>query len=399
MKLNNLLSSYYLKGGYWWIFTKFFQFLSSLGIMWIFANFASKELYGTYKYLLSFYTLLSIFALPGIDIVLVKEAAQGGESFLKKGAKEKLKWGLGGTFLSFLISGWYFFHDNYFLGILFIIIGFFLPFLNAFQLFSPFWQGKKRLDLQSKYSVIVILFSSLITATALFLTKNLVVVFIAQFAVTLTLRYLFYQITLQKISCRAQSNFTSAIKFGKHLSLLELFSVLSSQIDKLIIWQFLGPVGVAIYAFAQTPINKIKEFIPIFPLALPKLSEKKSIPKQLILKKFGQLFIFSFPLSVACFFFLPYFYKFFFPQYQSSIRYAQILSLSLVFLPFTLLGTSFFAREEIRKIYFTSVFSIILNFVLLITTIRLWGILGAVITALIVQFLSSLLVLFLFLRK
>lgn len=392
-----IVNSYAFKGSAWWMLGKIVQFLLLLGTMWAFSHYLSKEEYGIYKYVITMFSLLSLWTLPGMDIALVREVTRGNEGFFKICLREKIKWGIVGSFCCFIISFWYFLRNNSLLGILFLIAGVFLPLTNAFQIFSSFWQGKKRFDLQSFYSTTTIALSSFFTILAIILTKNLLIILLSQFTAGVLFKYFFYKKTTAKIQKKKADSLS--IKFGKHLSFLEIFSLLSRQIDKLIIWQFLGAKSLAIYAFAQMPIVKILEFNPIFSVALPKLSEKTKIKKQLILKRFRYLFLVSVPLTIFCIFALPYFYKFFFAQYQESIPYAQALSLSLLFLPFVFLGTFFFAKAKINKLYFLQIVPLSIKIVLLFVLTLFYKLWGVIISLLVVQLISSIFTFYLFYKE
>ena len=263
---------YLVKGGFWLILGKLIIFTCSFLILIAFANLVPREVYGTYQYVLSMVAVLVIFTLPGMDIALVGAVARGKEATIFPCAKSKIKSGVAGGIVCLAISLYYFFQLNFALGVSFLIASLFLPIMDTFRLYYPFWQGKKRFDLQNKYFIASHLGGSAILILVLFLTNNLTIILLSYFLSHTFLRFIFFKITLKKITNQEEEKET--ISFGKHLTLMQAVGIFGNQFDKILIWQFLGPVSLAIYSFAFLIVIRLRDLIPILPLALPKLSEK-----------------------------------------------------------------------------------------------------------------------------
>ncbi len=304
-----------------------------------------------------------------------------------------------------VIAGWYLAHQNFVLGVSFLIAGIFFPFVNVFNLFASFWHGKKRFDVLAKYQILLKILSVLILLPVIFFFDNLVLIILAFSVSSAIFGAIFFTLTLKKITAQDLINESQedekqekeTISFGKRLTLMSSIGHFSAHLDKVIIWQMLGPVAVAIYAFAQLPLQKINEIIPIAPLAFPKLSDQnvKEIKKE-VFKKFQKLFLFSIPLTVLIIFLAPYFYKLLFPLYLESIPYFQVLALSLIFIPFSLLGISLLTEMKKRALYIISFTAPLLQIVLFLILIPFYGIWGIIFAILIAQFSGSLLVLYFF---
>ncbi len=378
---------YLAKGSFWWIFGRIILFLLSLTVMMAFARWLPKETFGAYQYILSIVAILAIFSLPGIDTALIRTVAKGYEKILLSCAKIKFRWSLIVVIGCFAIAGWYLFHQNYVLGASFLIAGLLFPFVSVFNLFIPFWHGKKRFDIQAKYQVLLKILSVLILLPIIFFSDNLIFIILAFFASSAVFGAIFFILTVKKIEKQEinKEQEKETISYGKHLTLMSSLAHFVGNLDKVIIWQLLGPIPLAIYSFAQLPIQRIQEIIPIAPLAFPKLSEKnvKEIKKE-IFKKFLKLFLFSIPLTILVILLAPYFYKILFPIYLESIPYFQVLALSLIFLPFSLLGISLFSEMKKKELYIIS-FSVpllqIILFLILIPFFQIWGIIFAILIA------------------
>jgi len=378
---------YLIKGSFWWILSRIILFSLSLIIMIAFANWAPKEIFGAYQYIISIVAILAIFSLPGIDTALVRTIAKGYEKILLSCAKIKFFWSFIVVVGCFIIAIWYFFHQNYVLGASFLIAGLFFPFISVFNLFISFWHGKKRFDIQAKYQILLKILLVLILLPVIFFSDNLIFIILAFSASSAIFGAIFFALTIRQIKKQeiSKEQEKETISYGKHLTLMSSLAYFAGNLDKVIIWQLLGPIPLAIYSFAQLPILRIQEIIPIAPLAFPKLSEKnvKEIKKE-IFKKFLKLFLFSVPLTILVIFLAPYFYKILFPIYLESIPYFQALAISLVFLPFSLLGISLFSEMKKKSLYIIS-FSVpllqIILFLILIPFFQIWGIILAILIA------------------
>jgi len=386
---------YFFEGSVWWILGRIFSFLASFLILVVFGRFVPKEIFGAYQYILSMAAIFGIFALPGLDAALIRAVARGAEKTTFLAFKEKIKFGSIASLISLFVAGWYFFHQNFILAISFLIVAVFLPFINAFNLYLAFWQGKKRFDLQNKYFIYHNFLAAFLLILIIFLTENLpLIVFAYFFAFTLA-EAMFFKITIKNVSDKGEDRET--ISFGKHLTLMAIPGSISAQIDNVILWQFAGPIQVAIYVFALRVVERISEIIPFSALALPKLSQRevKKIKKGLF-EKFLKLFLISIPSALIYILICPYFFKIFFPAYLASVPYSQILALVLIFSPLSFLATSFLAEMKKRELYILNFSTPSLKIILFFILIPIFGIWGAVFSILISQIFYSFLTLYFF---
>lgn len=382
---------YVLKGSFWWIFGKIFASLSSFLILITFANFARKEVYGAYQYVISMGGMIGIFCLSGIDTALIGAISREKESTFFLAEKEKLKWGVISSLISFSIALWYFWKKNLELGFSFLIVGIFLPLLAVFSLYLSFWQGKKRFDLQNKYFVIHNFIGAFVLISAIIFSSKVVFVILGYYFGFTFATFLFWLKTRKKIKKEGEKE-KETISFGKHLTLMSVPSAISAQIDNVLLWQVAGAKAVAIYAFALRLIERLSEMIPFSALAFPKmvkLNFNHSGTKKRIFDKFLKLFLISIPLYIFYVLLCPIFFKIFFPAYKEAVIYSQILALSLIFSPFWFLATTFLAKMKKRELYilnFLPQFLKILLVFLLIPYFKIWG---GVISFLVPQFLSA----------
>jgi O-antigen/teichoic acid export membrane protein len=372
---------YAVKGSFWIVFGRIGILIIAIAKMVAFGRYADQEVYGTYTFILSMATMLGIFSLGGISTSIVKAISQKKDGTLLLAIKERLKFSLLGSFASLVASGWYLYNQNYPLAIAFLVVALFLPTQNVFSIFSSFWIGRQNFSNNSKYELLSALLVALVTIPVIVLTNNPILMVVALFAS----QSLFNGILLSKTLKQKENNevMPEAISFGKNLTAMGAIALFASQVDKIILWKFFGPIPLAIYSFAQIPIQHIQGVIPIGTLAFPKIGERafKEIKEGLI-KKFKKLFIFFIPLTISVIIIAPYAYKIVLPQYVDSVPYFQAFSLLLLFSPFVIFGTSLLSEMKKRELYIIQIvmpLSKIAFFLILIPFLGIWGIIFSII--------------------
>lgn len=390
--------AYVAKGSFWWVFGKASVFFIGFVTMIAFANWLPKEDYGTYQFVITGLALFAIFALPGLDTALIKSIVQKKEGTLHLAVKEKIKWGTIGAFLPLGLVSWYFLQGNNLLAAAFLVGAIFIPFWKTFPIFVAFWNGRKRFDLQTKYQVISVGLGTLFLIPAIYLTNNVLIIVAVFLASHTFFDWMFYCKTKNQTINNEQDQ--KAISFGKNLTLITALQTAAEYLDKIIIWKFLGAIPVAIYSFAQLPIQKAREALPITPLALPKLGENKIDEKRKkgVISKFLRLFVFTIPAAAVLILIAPFLYRLIFPQYMDSVVYFQALSVIIALSPFLLLNAALIAEMKKKALYVINTGAPLLKIILFFALIPYFGIWGIVAAILIAELLRGLLSLYFFLK-
>ncbi len=388
---------YAVKGGFWIMFGKIGIFLIAFLKMLAFGRWLDQEIYGIYSFIISMVAILTISSLPGIETSLVKAIAKKKEGTLDLAVKERIKYSLLGSFASLVAASWYFYNQNVNLGVAFIILAIFLPFQSSFKTFSSFWIGRKDFEKQSKYSLASGALVASVMIPVIIFSNNPIIIVLA----FLISHSIFEGIFYFKTSRQKTNNdvFKEAIIFGKSLTIIGAINQFAANVDKIILWKFFGPVQLAIYSFAQVPIQQIRGAIPITYLALPKIGENGAgNMKEGIIKKFKKLFFLSIPLAGAGALIAPLFYRIVLPQYVDSIPYFQAFCFLIALSPFALLGATLIAEMKKREIYIMQTTAPILKMILFFALIPFWGIWGVVAAIVIAETFSGLLSLRFFLK-
>lgn len=391
---------YLAKGGFWLVSEQIIVIIFSFLLAWVLANFLPRETYGSYRYILSFVGILAIFTLPGMNTAIVQASARGYEGSLIPALKTKIRFGMITSLLSFGIAIYYFLHKNSILAISFLIAALFVPLMASFGIFTGYLKGKELFNVLFKYTAIIQLIYTGCLITVLFLTNNLLLVILTYFVSQTILYFIFMKKTIKNFP-QNQKKDPHTLSFGKHLTLMQAVNLIASQLDKLLLWHFLGPVQLAIYSFAILVPQKINGLLSgvIRPLSLPRLSKRNPEDlKNVLPKKAFKLFLILLPLFGAYLILAPFLYKIFFPKYLDSAFYSQIFAFSFLLIPGWLFRISLTAQMKTRELYVSGVFFPIVKIIALTVLIPLYGLIGAITAILIGEICLTSLLVFLFKR-
>lgn len=370
---------YLAKGAYWLTIANIVSSASSFLLSIAFANLLLKETYGLYTFILSIVGILTIPTMAGINTALTSSVARGFEGSVIPALKTRIKWGLLGGLASIAVAGYYFINDNITLTICFLIGGIFIPLMNPLTVYGSFLAGKKLFKESSFFSSITKIVAAALMIATLFITSNIFIIILVYFSSYTFMRLLILFIILKRHKTNDKKE-ADTISYGKHLTVMNVFGTIVNQLDKLLMWHFLGATQLAIYVLALAPTAQIRSFLDVAkPLAFPKLSTQdgKVLKKTLPIKMIKLLLIIILIVVAFCFV-APYLYHLFFPKYLESIGFAQFYILILLFYPQKFMGQALTAHKKKRALYMIATINPIVKLALLITLIPLYGINGAI---------------------
>ncbi len=389
---------YLTKGGYWLTIEKIVSSISAFLLAIAFANLFPAEIYGSYKYILSIISVITILTLPGTGNAVIQAVARGKEGSFLTAFKAKIKWGTLASIGSLGVAGYYWINNNLILAISLLIAAIFLPFMDSFNIYNSFLSGKKLFDISAKFQIISQIIYIFSIITTLFLTRNIFIVLLVYFFSLTISRLIFFKITFRKFKPN-QKHDSKIISYAKHLSLLNVFNVLAEQLDKILIFHYFGAAQVAIYYFAIAIPVQIKSPLKyIGRLGYPKFAQrslleiKKSIWRKIFL--FGLLRIFIVIIYILT---APFIFNLFFPAYKDAVIYSQVFSLSLM-VPTGILSYALTAHKKVKELYILKITSSLVLITTLFIGVIYYGIWGAVSARIIYLFFVGITVAVLFQR-
>ncbi len=384
---------YLAKGGFWLILSQIISSLSSLVMVIAFANLISAELYGSYRYVISIIGVLLAATFPGINSMAIKSVANEDDATFWLLVRKKALWSLASTGLGLLLSLYYAINHNGELALVFVIASAAIPLSVTAGMYSSFLNGRKDFRKLAQWSTLVKLIVVISFVVLLPFIKSLALLFLVYFIPELVIEGLLLLTLYRKDQKRGQIQveIKKLSRFSLHLSLMEAIKTIAGQIDKVLIFHYLGAAQLAIYTIATSAPGQIKGILQnLSTLAWPKFSSTKeeSIRATLPAKLFKlELIILG---CVAIYWIVaPFLFPIFFPKYANAVFLSQIFSLSLLFFPRTFLSTAMTAHLKQKEMYAIRILAPLARIAVFAIALPFWGLWGAIIGSIISNVLTT----------
>ena len=401
-RLFNVDFAYLLKGGAVLGIGHTVGVLSGFFLSLIFANMIEVSVYGQYKYILSIAGILGAFTLSGVSTTVLQSVAKGFDGTLLAEQKSYLLWSLISVALSLVVGGYYIIKDDFALGMGVILVTFFSYIYNSITLQGAFLSAKKdfkRLTVNQVLNSLILLGSIYWGVSHGFNTTLWIIVIYFCSQILFQGTTYFHMLRVHK----PNSNVDPEDKYlSKHLSLGNIITSIAEYIDKILIFQFLGPTQVAVYAFAVAIPDQIRGINKLLgSLVVPKLSNKDDLSlKKSINAHTKKHIVFSFGVTMLFFLISPYIFKIFFPAYLDTANLASLYMLLLPISAFsTMHGYALQIKRDLKSLYIIRTVDSVGKIVLFVILIPLYGVLGAVSSILIAKLLSTCSQIFLYYYK
>ncbi|MEK7091625.1 MAG: oligosaccharide flippase family protein, partial [Patescibacteria group bacterium] len=333
-----------------------------------------------YKFILAATSILGGFSLSGMGQAVIQGVAQKKDGVLKDAINESLRWSIITVAIAGVIFIYYWLNDNQVLSWAILITGLATPIINSYGLYGGFLNGRREFKVGSSLAMISqVLGVIVLIITAMFFHNALYLV-LANFAINTLVAIGFYFYVLRTYKPNPITDH-SLVAYGKHVSLINFLGTIASQLDKILIFHYLGAIQLAIYAFATAIPEQIRgSYKNLFNLALPKYSAKEGELKSSIIDKTLRLTVMTVGVVLTYMVFAPFIYKFFFPKYLESISYSQWYILGLITIPgLTLFNTYFQVKKETKILYQINIVGNVSMIILSYWLVKNYGLWGAVI--------------------
>ena len=391
---------YLARGGFWSSFS--FVVNSSIALVSViaFANLLPADVYGQYKYILSLGGIFAVFSLTGMNTAVTQAVAQGHDNTYRYAVRYQIYWNMLVVIASTLVAVYYVFEHNWLLAIGVFIIGVTFPFTAAYNTFGSYLLAKREFGRLTLYTSISSFLNVAPLVTVLFVTHN-VLALVATYAVAGLLPNIFfhfYVLHLFKPSkARLKTEEKASIKYGAHLSILTSFSNIAANIDKVILFHYLGAIQVAIYSLATSIPNRIGGYMKTVGVTiLPKLANRSLTEiSGVFYKRVLQTLLLGLAISLSYVLAAPFIFKYLLTKYLASVNYSRVLSIAFIFQATgNYVGNVFRAHKIISAAYVASVQTLLRIALYIIMGVYwgIWGIVWATVSMQIVGFFVSLLI-------
>lgn len=372
---------YLASNGFWVGLEQAFGTLAAFLLAIAFANFLPKEVFGTYKYVISVVGIFSISTLAGTQTSVTQSIGAGFNGTFLPVLKTRIKWGFLGALAALFFTIYYFLNGNNILAASFLIAAVFIPFMDSFNLYSAILDGHKFFEKSTKYAFIAQTITAILLVLLMILTKNLFVILLTYFIAWTIIRGIFLRNTIKQIP-HSEDFDPAIISYGKHSSLIGALGAIASYIDKMLIFNFLGGAEVAIYTFATALPEQIKSLLgSVERIILPRFSENSTANiKSGMMRKTSMLALFLLVIIIIYILIAPFIYSILFPQYIESVIYSQIFSISLLYVAFLPIRAFLKAKKKIKEQYWVYTLTSILQLCFIILAfVFSTGLLGVIV--------------------
>ncbi len=384
------IDAHYLYKGFLWMgISTFFIFGLSFAKSYVFANYLRPETFGTYRYIMTVIEVTSALSLTGISLVISRSVAQGFEGTYLKGISSYLKHSYLASLSTIAVALYYAFVGNYLFAFTIAFAGMLSIGVGGARLYGALFEGKKRNDLTARFQMIATAIPTLAIIGIVFISESLFVIILTYF-VTLLITHTCLSFTAYKIIQPNKIVDAKATGFTFHLSVMSTISMMVEHLDKLLLFQFLGPAQLAMYTFAAAipeQFNVVGKSLRA--LIYPKISEQSiASTRKHILNKSFLIFIACLVMYLGYILTAPFIFHTFFNQYTDAILLSQVYALSIFLIITTPYRAVLLAHSCTRELYHTKIILIVSRIGLLCIFLPLFGVWGVITSYLIARYVE-----------
>ncbi|MBS3148259.1 oligosaccharide flippase family protein [Candidatus Woesearchaeota archaeon] len=378
--------SYFAKGAFWLGSSYVIIALIRLAQSSILARGSSVEFFGQFQFVLSIIATLTLAALPGMETAITQAVANKKTASLILGTKAKLKSSLIGSISLLALGAFFTFIKPQPFAQALIVAAPLFPIYTSFNSIQGYYRGTGNFKMASFCETLFYSVNAIALISAFLITHSLTIMLLSMMIAGATIMMALYLNVARNI--RSEESDPSTVSLGKSLTLMSAIQFTTPHIDRYIITAFLGFEALAIYTIAIS----ISLYLTyggklLSTLVLPKLARIQAHHETRI-KHLLFAYAFSIAATLALIaLVLPYAIPLLFSdQYTSSIPLAQLSLTALAFsLPSMILITYFQTRKNLALLYKFQFAKGAFNFVLLILLVSWLGIMGAVISKIILE--------------
>lgn len=360
----------------------------------IFANYVDGNTYGTFKYIVSIAGILGAFTLSGVTTTIMQSVARGFEGTLRAEQKSYLKWSSASILFSVLVGTYYVYKGDPILGYGIIAVTICNYILTFFTLQGAFLSAKKNFRwLTINQTINSVSLLGAISAWVYFGLTSVPWIIFGYYGSQIFAQCLLYLRLLRVYKPNPLVDSTDK-NLSKHLSAGNIITSFAEYLDKILIFQYLGPYQLALYAFSVGIPDQIRGVNKLMnTLIIPKMSLKDDTSLDMSVKSHAKKYVFVSSMIVIVFYFIaPYPYHYFFSNYPEA---AGLASLYLLILPITALsimhGHAIQIKKDVQSLYIIRTVEAGGKIILLFILIPLFGVPGAICSILFSKTIATLL--------
>lgn len=392
---------HFASGNFWLNFSRIISIGTGMLITVAFANLISPEVFGTYKYVIASAGFIAAFSLTGLGSAVMRAVGQGKLHIIPAVVRTANFWSIPASLAALGVSIYYFAHANSDLGFAFLFIATTNTFSTGLGVTKSVWMASGNFKLGTIVGIPRIIVPFLIILFTILFTQNVVWILLAYFASSLITSWISYRFMLWWFRVRgSKQDVADTVRFGKQMTALGFFQLISGQIDQLLLWHFTTPATLAVYALALAPVNEAQNLLNnVQAILFPKIAAKSEGEVHKILPtRMKQMFLLSCVLVLLYVILVPFLFSYLFPKYMAAVIVSQALAFTILFQLKGVIDVFFTAHGQIAKRAQVILISQAFKFVLFLVLIPLYGLWGAVAATMLSELIGACVFLYIYIQ-
>ena len=380
---------YFTSSGFWISVSQFVYVPLALGLSIAFANLVPKDVYGTYRFILSLASIISIFALTGIDAALPQAVARGYEGMLRRGFATYLRWSWMTISAAGLIATYYFLHGNHLIAYSILLAGACAPLFAGANLYSEFLSGRKEFRIGALCGALQVIFSTAVMLAVMLLTKGVFPLITAYFVSNMLGALALYAYVVWKL--RPNDNVDpESVRFGYHVSITNVISTVADQLDRLMVFHLYGAAQLAEYSFAIAIPEYLRSSTKaVMILAIPKYAVRdRATAAGTVIMKVALFCVVLLTIILLYILAAPYIFSLIYPKYLAAIPYSQVYAFAILAGAGNIPVAVITAHRAVKEQYLQTVGNNLLRIVLLVVFSLVYGLWGIILARVIGRLLA-----------
>jgi len=376
---------------------------ASFFLMLAFANLIDQATLGIYQYLIATVSIIASISLTGINSAIIRATSKRQFSFLTIALRYAIYSAIFPLVIALIAASYYTFNGNFIFagGILFGTIALLL--LQIQLRYNAIYVGIEEFKRSNYLLKASALGPLLILLPALFFLNNPAILVILYFTssllgVSLVLFVLKTKKQIAALTSQHQSTFDESknnkknLWFSFHQSIVAVMNTAASHLDRIIVFQLLGPAATAIYFISMSIPDRLRNILKQFePYLFSKFSKyTPEAAASTLGLKFVLGLIAIIPFFLCYILIAPHFFRLFLPQYIEAIpltiMYSATLFASVAVIPYSKMK----AHSKDAPFYIFTILFMFLKIIFIGLGAFHFGLEGAIVGATLATLLSTL---------
>ena len=389
------------KGIVWLGFEFTIKGICSMFTLYLLSYYLKQTDFGDLKYIIGVATLISAISLSGLASTIIRNISKYNYCIISQILKKYMTFSILTAIVLIVTCIFTAKFENYRIATTIFTAGTIIIINNAFMLYESILIGK----LMFKVKCLMSSFNSIITLITLtyLVLKDYSISFVihAPLIVTMLNNIIYFIFTAKYTKNKFDNNANVDENEQYHLSFIKIIQRIGNEIDQIILYQLMGPISLATYSVAATPVKKISSLsVVVKNYILPKLcSMNIQQATAYTIKILTKSIVPAIVLIAGYNFFAFSMFDLIFPKYQHAKTLTQLFSIVFIFIfPISIFSQLLIAEMDLNKMYTFSIAIPVTKIILLFALIAKFDVLGAVISILIMSMISLSLYVFFFYR-